>query len=363
MDSANDPVPVIRDKMAIRFLGEYRSLTRVGSITDSDSAQRLIGDCQIVINLAFSGSTASAITNNIKLVEAITTLKTIKVFVNLSTISVHNLPFTVNCMNFSKPKPNSAYGKSKLAMEKIVADALKKTHCRYFLIRLGNVYGPSQTVSRMVFDDVMSSSFELPFGGDLPSNAVSVEYFIDGVVSILNNPPQNGVYNCTDEPQKTWREIYDMHTDAWSLPPVASMSDESSYSLRKKIRIASGIEPLPIQDKIKLGIKYFARNSLVNNRFSKKLYFSNREYVPAHIDNMIARIFGRTIADVVIERIAESAPDFLNTKTVSLLLSDPVPGRNLKLESSRNISSVNSFEELTAWFHDLTNFRWDTSDL
>jgi len=363
LENAYEPVPVIRDKMAIRFLRDYQQLTRVGSITDGDSAKRLIGDCQVVINLAYSGATASAIANNIKLVEAITTVKTIKVFVNLSTISVYGLPFTEKRMNFVKPKPNSAYGKSKLAMERIIAGAFKKADAKYFLIRLGNVYGPSQTVSRMVFEDVMSPSFELPFGGDLASNSVSVEHFIDGVVSILNNSPQSGVYNCTEEPQRTWREIYDMHTDAWNLPPVASMSHESSYLLRKKVWRASGIESLPIRHKLKLGFKYFARNSLVNNRFSKKLYFSNREHVPVHIDNMIARIFGRTLSDAIIERIAESAPDISQKQTVSLLLSDPVPGRNLQYESPSNISAINSSEELSVWFRDLTEFRWDTSGL
>ncbi|MEC9292755.1 MAG: NAD-dependent epimerase/dehydratase family protein [Chloroflexota bacterium] len=363
VENAYEPVPVIRDKMAIRFLGEYRQLTRIGSITDSDSASRLIGDCQVVINLAFSGSTTKAIANNIKLVEAITTLQSVKVFINLSTISVHGLPFTESRMNFVKPKPTSAYGKSKLAMERIVADAFRKTNTKYFLLRLGNVYGPSQTVSRMVFEDVTSASFELPFGGNLASNAVSVQHFIDGIVSILNNPPPNGVYNCTDEPQRTWREIYDMHTDAWNLPPVASMSPESSYLLRKKVRISSGIESLPFRHKIKMMIKYFTNNSLVNNRISKKLYFTYREHIPMNIDNRIARTFGRTLSDVVIGRIAESAPNIFQKTTISLVLSDPVPGRNLKLEPSANISTVNSTEELVGWFRDLTEFRWDTSGL
>ena len=127
--------------MAIRFLRDYRQLTRVGSITDGASARRLVGDCQVVINLAYSGATASAIANNIKLVEAITTVKTIKVFVNLSTISVYGSQFIENRMNFVKPKPDSPYGKSKLAMERIVEGALKKTDAKYFLIRLGSVYG------------------------------------------------------------------------------------------------------------------------------------------------------------------------------------------------------------------------------
>ena len=95
LENGYEPVPVIRDKMGIRFLGDHRQFTRVGSITDGASARRLVGDCQVVINLAYSGATASAIANNIKLVEAITTVKTIKVFVNLSTISVYGLPFTV----------------------------------------------------------------------------------------------------------------------------------------------------------------------------------------------------------------------------------------------------------------------------
>ena len=363
LENAYEPVPVIRDKMAIRFLRDYRQLTRVGSITDGASARRLVGDCQVVINLAFSGVTDSAIANNTRLVEAITTVNTIKVLVNLSAISVYGLPFTEKRMNFVKPRPNSEYGKSKLAMEKIVVNGLKKTATKYFLIRLGNVFGPSQTVSRMVFQDVMSPSFELPFGGDLASNSVSVEHFIDGVVSILNNSPQSGVYNCIEEPQRTWREIYDMHTDAWNLPPVASMSHESSYLLLKKIRIASGIESFPIQHKLKLGFKHFVRNSLINNRFSKKLYFKYREHVPVNIDTRIASTFGKTSSDVVMERIAESAPEISQKPTGSLLLSDPVPGRNLKLESPSNISVVNSAEDLSVWFRDLTEFRWDTSGL
>jgi len=363
LENAYEPVPVIRDKMAIRFIGDYRQFTRIGSITDSDSASRLIGDCPVVINLAFAGSTTNAVANNIKLVEAITTLESVKVFINLSTISVHGLPFTESHMNFVKPRPTSAYGKSKLAMERIVADAFRKTDTKYFLVRLGNVYGPSQTVSRMVFEDVISASFELPFGGNLASNAVSVQHFIDGIISILNNPPPSGAYNCTEEPQKTWREIYDMHTDAWNLPPVASMSPESSYLLREKVRISSGIESLTIRYKIKKMIRYLAQSSLVNNQISKKLYLTYREHIPINIDNRIARTFGSTLSDVVIGKIAESTPNIPQKKTISLLLSDPVPGRNLKLEPSANISSVNSSQELLEWFQDLTEFRWDTSGL
>ena len=44
LENAYEPVPVIRDKMAIRFLRDYRQLTRVGSITDGASARSLVGD-------------------------------------------------------------------------------------------------------------------------------------------------------------------------------------------------------------------------------------------------------------------------------------------------------------------------------
>ena len=56
--------------------------------------------------------------------------------------------------------------------------------------------------------------------------------------------------------------------------------------LRKKVRIASGIESLPIQHKLKQGFKYFVCNSLVNNGISKKLYLKYREHDPVNIDEL-----------------------------------------------------------------------------
>ena len=355
------PVPIIRDKMAERFLGDDRKLARIGSIIDSDSASRLIGDCEVVINLAFSGSTPSAIHNNIELIKAITTLRTVNVIVNVSTISVYGEPFTTHHMNFEKPEPNSQYGESKLTMEKIVSGALKKTSSRYFLIRLGAVYGPSQTVSMMVYGNVMSPSFKLPFDGDMSSNAVSVDRFVEGVVSILNDPPQNGVYNCVEEPQKTWREIYDLHTCAWKLPRVGSMSYESSYLLRKKVRIASGFESLPIQRKLKHAARYLIHNPFINNQVSKEIYLKYRRHIPININKRIASSFGKTSSGVINERIAESTLD--TPEIPSLLFSDPVPGRNLLYDSSLSALNKDISADLWEWFRDQTEFRWDTSSL
>ena len=355
------PVPIIRDKMAERFLGDDRKLARIGSIIDSDSASRLIGDCEVVINLAFSGSTPSAIHNNIELIKAITTLRTVNVIVNVSTISVYGEPFTTHHMNFEKPEPNSQYGESKLTMEKIVSGALNKTSSRYFLIRLGAVYGPSQTVSMMVYGNVMSPSFKLPFDGDMSSNAVSVDRFVEGVVSILNDPPQNGVYNCVEEPQKTWREIYDLHTCAWKLPRVGSMSYESSYLLRKKVRIASGFESLPIQRKLKHAARYLIHNPFINNQVSKEIYLKYRRHIPININKRIASSFGKTSSGVINERIAESTLD--TPEIPSLLFSDPVPGRNLLYDSSLSALNKDISADLWEWFRDQTEFRWDTSSL
>ena len=82
-----------------------------------------------------------------------------------------------------------------------------------------------------------------------------------------------------------------------------------------------------------------------------------------NIDKRIARTFGSTLSDVVIGRIAESTTKISHKKTISLLLSDPVPGKNLKLDPSANISAVNSSDELLEWFRDLSEFPWDTSVL
>jgi nucleoside-diphosphate-sugar epimerase len=121
-----EPVIVVRHKLAERFFGDNRRYIRIGSITDNDSANRIVGDCDAIVNLAYAGKSSEALANNMRLVEAIASIGAAKTIINMSTVSVHASPFHTENMDFARPKPNSSYGESKLAMEAVISRALKK---------------------------------------------------------------------------------------------------------------------------------------------------------------------------------------------------------------------------------------------
>lgn len=360
-EASYQPVVIIRDKMAGRFLGEDRRYVRVGSITDRDSAKRLLGDCDAVVNLAYAGKSPEALANNMKLVKALASFGTAETIINMSTVAVHASPFCAEHMDFVRPRPDSPYGESKLAMEGIISRALKNTGTHYFLLRLGPVYGAGQTASKMVFKDVRTPGFALPFDGRLTSNAVSINRFTDGIVSLLSDPPANGVYNFTEEPQRTWREIYDLHTEAWNLPPVPSLSNQESVSLRSGYLREAGFESVPLSKKLRRSVGFIVRNPAVNNGLSKRLYLRYRKHVPPNIDKKIAGALGKTSADLIVAAVAESEP--VRPKPSWLLVSDPIPGRNVPKTALPNAYDSDLSPGLLSWREDLTTFRWDTNAL
>ena len=278
--------------------------------------------------------------------------------VNASTIAVHSAPFHAKNMDFKRPKPDSDYGALKLASEREISRALAGSESSFYSLRIGAVYGRDQNVSQMIFGDVSAPGFSLPFDGDLLSNAVSINRLCDAVVFLLKNAPENGTYNLVDEPQKTWREIYDLHTSAWNLTAVQPMSESDSQSLRFSYRNSAGFERLPLVALVRKNLKTVLKNSPANNRFTKRTYLKLRNRVPINIDNKIAMMFGRTISDVIRENIAESEPERPQPDLV--LVGDPIPGRNVP-ETPPDISATNELiKDLGDWFEDLTTHQWDT---
>ena len=361
LEDSYAPVVIIRDAMAGRFLGSDRRYVRLGSITDNMSAKSLLGDCDAVVNLAYAGSTPLAIENNLKLVQAIASIRTAEIVINISTVAVHASPFFADRMEFDRPKPNSAYGVSKLAAERIMSLALKGSESRFYLLRLGYVYGPGQNASQEVFRDIGTPNFSLPFDGQLASNAISINRFTDGIISLLSDPPENGVYNFLDEPQSSWREIYDLHTKAWYLPAVPSMSRKDSISLRLAYRNKAGFDSRPLSNQIKRFLRHVISNPVTNNGLSKRTYLRFRKHVPANIDKAIAGVFGKTLAEMIAATVAESEP--LRPRPSSLLIGDPIPGRNVPETAFKHTAERDLSDALLGWYQDLTQFSWNTNSL
>jgi hypothetical protein len=112
-------------------------------------------------------------------------------------------------------------------VERYASQQATRRRLRYTALRLGHVYGAGIARSREIVELASMSTFELPFGGQLASNAIHADNLGAAVVRLLNTGAPAEVYGLC-EASSTWRDVFDWHTACLGLSPVPGMSDAES---------------------------------------------------------------------------------------------------------------------------------------
>jgi hypothetical protein len=134
--------------------------------------------------------------------------------------------------------------------------AAARTGQRLIIFRLGHVYGPGQGISREFFDVLKDRLWDLPFGGELPSNAIHVDHLAAALPIIAGRAAGQSIINATDSPQRTWRALYDMHARAAGYAPAGSMDPATSSSRRDAVRRMAA---LPLSRRVPQQVSAWAR--------------------------------------------------------------------------------------------------------
>jgi len=265
-DSDIQPVAVCRNQVGAAVISDVDCDVRIGSVAAQDAANKLLSDCDVVVNCIWPNlpSNQNELENQ-AIIHNLSNLPRLARIIHLSSVAVYG------CIHdgstFSRPRPDTVYGREKLSLEKYVAGVFGGLSRDYFIIRLGHVFGPDQWLSKSVVHLTGSGSFKLPFDGECPSNAIHVDELANSLTWLVSASISSGIYNLTATPQKTWRKIFDWHSDICGLPRVASMSKADSVALRDSyiknsqrssrtkclIEILSWIRSLPIQQLIGSG--------------------------------------------------------------------------------------------------------------
>jgi hypothetical protein len=116
-------------------------------------------------------------------------------------------------------------------MEKLLCGHAKKYSVTCMIIRVGHVYGPEMNWSQVFVDLLQNQSLQLPFGGSLASNAVSISNVVAALRQHLAKDSWPAVANLTNQPQSSWREIFDLHAEASNFPPAGSLGTAQSQVL------------------------------------------------------------------------------------------------------------------------------------
>jgi nucleoside-diphosphate-sugar epimerase len=209
-----DLVPISRNASGSAFLRYCGIPVRHGAPADPTQAPRLLGDCDLVVNLALGAGTPRQIRETERLLtdHAARFSKPGARQVFFSTFSVYG-----DVRRTSRVRWNSNYGRTKLASEKAAADAAARAGKEIFVFRLGHVTGELQRITGILRDHIRAGPVVVP-QSDPISNTVATVTIADAILKVAAGGQTPGVYDLMNHPQWTWRQVLEHEARRAAVP-------------------------------------------------------------------------------------------------------------------------------------------------
>jgi nucleoside-diphosphate-sugar epimerase len=200
-----ETVPICRNRTGSAFLRYCGIACRHGHPADPHDAPRLLGDCDAVVNSALASGTPRQIRciENKLIHNAVAFSKPGATIIHFSTQSVYGDPRAGRLIRWQDP-----YGSAKLASERLVRREARRTGKPAFLLRLGHVCGEFQNISQDIRRSLLDRMVVLT-QLDVISNTVYTATIVDAILTILAGKEISGTYDLMNQPQWTWRQVYE----------------------------------------------------------------------------------------------------------------------------------------------------------
>jgi len=208
------------------------------------------------------------------------------------------------------------------------------------ILRVGHAYGADLLWSESIFDLIKKEGFRLPFDGQLPSNAVWITNLIAGIRELLIDEPVQATLNVVDNPQTSWRDIFDFHSQASGNCAVESLHQSESERLfwERKRWAETGMTERLVRETLRwamhLPASYFA---------SVPTFKAMSQWAVARIgsERLDAKLWAVYSKRFTSGTKANATPDF-----PLIFISEHVPGPCL---SYKGKSPAESMASLQAW--------------
>ena len=227
-----ETVPICRNRTGSAFLRYCGIACRHGQPADPHDAPRLLGDCDVVVNSALpSGAPRQIRRIEDQLIHnAFAFSKAGAIVIHFSTQSVYGDPRPGRVIRWRDP-----YGAWGLASERRVRREQRRTGKPAFILRLGHVCGELQNITQeVVRRNLMQHTVVLPHL-DVISNTVYTVTIADALLSIIAGKHVPGTYDLMNNPEWTWRQVYEQEARLCGVPlhavpgkPVARRSPLAS---------------------------------------------------------------------------------------------------------------------------------------
>jgi dTDP-4-dehydrorhamnose reductase len=230
-------VPICRNRSGSAFLRWQGIACRHGRIAEAADAPRLIGDCQMVINCSLAtGSPADIRRTQDRIARNIFEYSTPTAkIVHFSTQSVYGDPMPGRWVRWRNP-----YGRAKLATERSVRRAARRTGKAAVILRLGHVCGALQEISNTIRTQIRNDAVVLP-AEDCSSNTIYTIAIVDALMQIMRDHVKSGTYDLMNTPQWTWKEVYGYEAMRMTIdsPPRLAVAQPSTADFKARQLAAS----------------------------------------------------------------------------------------------------------------------------
>src|SRR5207249_1184909 len=101
---------------------------RCGSVADSETARRLLDDCEVIVNCAAASMTATARQareQDQAILRSLCGLSGKKRLIHFSSVGVYGTCLDAGRNSFENPRPDWSYGREKLRLEQFLARQLR----------------------------------------------------------------------------------------------------------------------------------------------------------------------------------------------------------------------------------------------
>ncbi|MDV7341625.1 NAD-dependent epimerase/dehydratase family protein [Terasakiella sp. A23] len=228
--------PLVRNQLSLSHLQETYPEARVVDVFNDDEP---FDGCDIVLNLARirkqPGLDAKL---NEELTSKVLSKFNGKLFVQFSSIEIYGALLDEKTYNLDCPKPNTGYGLEKLTVEK-VCQMKADSPAKRVSLRVGNVFGSNLLWSSSTFNQCLKGVEQIPFDGNLPSNAIHISHLGKIIFWLGQNIDQlkpYEIFNANNSPALTWREFFDAHSSALKAQPLKGMKEEHSQHIYDNLR-------------------------------------------------------------------------------------------------------------------------------
>lgn len=316
-------VPICRSELGASLLGRCGVDARIGSIAEPERAKALLAGCDLVVDFSLPRGLPSEVRGPMRanITSAITAAPPGIPYVFISTTTAFGMP--AGARRYARYLfARTSYASSKRYGERLTrAMGLLRRRPTYVL-RLGQVHGELQGVSRGLLSTAGERPIVLARAGETPSDTVFCSTIALALRNIAYGLDAPGRYTLLEAPEWTWRRMYEFY--AAQRGARATMIDASG-------NVGGNVEDAVSAIRGARGARLAAR-SLTRTAFGAVVGVlkRNREFLTAQMP-AIAPAFEQYLKSAHLARnaAAEIAAGQARRNLVPTHWDGPVPGNRL----------------------------------